>query len=567
MADEHTSRVQSDLQAKQRRPASASTRPTRPTPPGPRRTDARAFNSELDQAARIAEATARELRDLGRPRPKAPSSGKEGGSERRVASSSSAAKAQRADGRWTASTPDRSRTQGTAGHRARPASPPPRESPMAAKVRTAAKMSYTELMKHAPESHAKPVRRPLPTVDERHKVVDPTPRTPVAATTTSKATNGAPASAAKPNGMTAPPNRPGALYMPKRVPAAAAVANRARATPSGRPVASSGRSAKPLPSTRTVPADLIPLHKSKRDRRSIEEVQSDLKRRRVDDVPTRAPPRARSVSPPPVRERPPPSTTPPSRSHARFAGKKPPTSSVAEPTHVAQKRPPTVPRGRSPVSRVSRPPTGPAREPPRPVAGKKLPRSTTTTTPTRPTVSQKKPPTRPAGAQYGGKRPPVGRDADGRAPVARKRPPSGPAAPLRPSYPGQRRLDRHRYPNEEDEEDSEMDDFIVSDEDEMEEDDIALRRRRRDNRSRRGSGEDVSSVLKDVFGYDRRRYANRGYEEDSADDMEADARAVRQEEARSARLARQEDAAEEERERQELERKRRRQREKERQVR
>ncbi|OZJ06442.1 hypothetical protein BZG36_00590 [Bifiguratus adelaidae] len=91
--------------------------------------------------------------------------------------------------------------------------------------------------------------------------------------------------------------------------------------------------------------------------------------------------------------------------------------------------------------------------------------------------------------------------------------------------------ERGRY--EEEEEDSDLADFIADDD---EEEDLEG---------------NYSSVISKMFGYNRNRYKDEAF---SDDDMEADASQLRREEMRSARLAREEDKREEERERLEAER-------------
>ncbi|RKP39273.1 SPT2 chromatin protein-domain-containing protein [Dimargaris cristalligena] len=564
LADEHTNRVQSNIQQRSKRPAPPTQRvPPTGTPRGlPNRSRPL---PDLAEATRIAEEATREfqqIRNAPRPKPK-PSAASASQRERAAPSSRAAPRNGSTEPRIPASSaarrPGASSTSSPAPSNLVPARRPAAES--LARNTAAVKMSYSELLKHAsdklgPAAQHKPAHAPIP-IRDKPKLSNGSLSKPTRP--------GEPASSARKSNLFMPPKVSSQRPRPAPVdarrstlpastrPVASATVPSSYSTAPGRPLA------RMAPPARTMPTDLIPLSKAKRDRRSIEEVQSDLKRRRTAAAPDRplSPPPNRRPTPSPIQRRPAPlRDAPPSaigatlpRPHAKYAGKKPPSSgsSVASKT-VPQKRPPTATaasrsyradaddwdRPRSGTNGVKRPyPDQPSsRRPPHsPVA---LSRAATTARP-RPTVSQKKPPSSAvsrAPAQYGGKRPPTSaRPAPSRAP------------PPRLSYPGQRRPQgrgevgpAHAYRDDEEEYESDLDSFIVDDEDE---------------------GNDVGSVLKDVFGYDRSRYQNYP-DDDDIDNMEADARSVRLEEARSARLARQEDQEEEERERLQTEAKRRR---------
>ncbi|KAJ1975890.1 Protein SPT2 [Dimargaris xerosporica] len=384
-----------------------------------------------------------------------------------------------------------------------------------------ARMSYSDLLKQAPDRLD--VRRPA-TMRASSQLATDNHTKPLA-----KTTNPALAASAKPQRT-------------------AAALTSARKT---KPAHSLVR--KPVIPRRAAPEpalDLVPLKRAERDRRTIEEVQLASRRKRqatasATHEASSASSAARSARQPPKRPRArSPSPIVESRQpRPRYAGKKVPSATLSEhPSRVPQKRPPTTANG----------------------APGKRPAPLTSTTPkskasnARPRVHANgpsaSPSRRPSGYQYGGKRPPTG-SAQTIRPVRRVAPPP------RPNYPGRRSLDdvRSGYADD-DEYDSDLDDFIVDDDEDSDGQGYGSGRKRSSAYADDNDSDDeqhqVSSVLKDLFGYDRSKYANGADDDD--DDMETSAHTLRLEEARSARIARQEDEREEELERQAEEQRRRR---------
>jgi protein SPT2 len=72
-------------------------------------------------------------------------------------------------------------------------------------------------------------------------------------------------------------------------------------------------------------------------------------------------------------------------------------------------------------------------------------------------------------------------------------------------------------------------------------------------RKRRHSEQVVSSVIQQLFRYDKRKYATERYSDEDSDDMEATTADLRREEQRSLKIAKEEDEREAELERQEME--------------
>ncbi|KAJ1654155.1 Protein SPT2 [Dispira simplex] len=573
LASEHTARVEASLKAKKPRSTAPTATPKRTTTT-PSRLDERAYRDAEQRVNRLVQATSSELSRLQRPVPtersRPATSGTTSSLKRKVpvvsgshASASSSSMVNTPDKRLRPAVTTRGTSGGVTPSRASPMrtkklSEPRTYSAQPTRSRTSiGKLSYSQLLDMADTSvpktlspsataATKPVGRPLSNQSTL------SPRT----TPASHRNNGlVPQSHTDPvRRMTSRPGQPPSRTARTSIVTPPAKSLMLRNSPSMSNFPTRKRTLGPAPT------ELIPLNKTKRDRRSIEEVQADLREKRLAklDRPLSSPatriretvtPRITSgKQPASSRTRPhtSPLGSPPTR--AKFAGKKPP-SRLPDPdveTRAPQKRPPTLARRPSPGS-ASNDPRGGDRV--LPLASRSRARtvrplnttsfsSSTTTTSARSTVSQKKPPSE---AQYGSKRPPVATTTQARS-----------RAPLpRPTYPGRRKL---RYEEDDDEEvDSDLEDFIVDDEDEVEELDDRYTRRPTGLAKKDRSKEELSSVLKDVFGYDKRRFANQP--DYDSDDMEVSAHSLRMEEACSARIARLEDEREEELERLALERK------------
>ncbi|KAJ1967956.1 hypothetical protein IWQ62_001540 [Dispira parvispora] len=569
LASEHTARVEASLKPKKPRSTAPASKGSTSS-----KLDQRAYRDAEQRVNRLVQTTSSELSRLQRPVPTERSQPATSSLKRKTpaasgshASASSLSKVNTPDKRSRPAATSRV-TSGVTPSRATPMrtkrpSEPSTLTPPARSRAPVGKLSYSQLLDMADASvpksssrHAAPATKPAGRPLSNRPTSSPR-TTPVSQRNNGLISHSNTDPARRVNSLSSQP--------PSRTARTSLVT-----PPAKNPML---RNATPMSSATTrkrtsgpAPTELIALNKSKRDRRSIEEVQADLRKKRLAKVDrpvanpvartreTVAPRTTSGKQPASSRARPLTSPLGPPPTRAKFAGKKPPSSLPGRDveTRVPQKRPPSI---------SQRPNSGSAyrdpRDEDRALPGASRPRaravrpldtpSSTTSASVRSTVSQKKPPPK---TQYGSKRPPVVAD-----PRAKSR------APLpRPTYPGRRNL---HYEDDDDEEvDSDLEDFIVDDEEEEEEegigyyDDEVDDRYARPTRGVKGdrSKQELSSVLKDVFGYDKRRFANQA--DYDSDDMEVGAHALRMEEARSARIARLEDEREEELERLALERKR-----------
>ncbi|KAJ1974258.1 hypothetical protein H4R34_004786 [Dimargaris verticillata] len=541
MASEHTAQVETEYARKQRRsPAPTSTNARQTLQGSPRPSSS--LKDLQQRTARIIQEAQRELRQkpsVARTPPAVTCSPNAPGKPQRTPAKKAAT---------VASATTRSSAGKTSTKRTAAAAPPRRslETPRSptdfnrqpvtkippTKGRAAqARMSYTDLLKQAPDRLD--VRRPNMARPSSQTATD------IRAKPLSKATSSA-------------------LTATSKSDRASAALTSARRTNSTNPL---GR--KPTASRRAAPEpalDLVPLKRADRDRRTIEEVQLASRRKRQATA-TRETSSTISATRPAVKPHKRPRARSPSpiaesrRPRSTYAGKKVPSASLSEHSNrVPQKRPPAAANGvpgKRPAPLTSTTPKSKTS-----TARTRVPANVTSTSPS---MSAR----RPSGYQYGGKRPPTGS-----AQTTRQVRQSAP--PPRPNYPGRRSLDgvRSRYAGD-DEYDSDLDDFIVDDDEDSDGQGYGGGGRTRSSVYAGDEDSDneqhqVSSVLKDLFGYDRSKYANGADDDYDDDDMETSAHTLRLEEARSARIARQEDEREEELERQAEERRRRRRMQKQR---